>query len=461
MSRLDESAIPLSIDLYELTMGASYYALGMNGKATFSLFVRSLPPNRSFLVVAGVEDALRRLEDLSFDDEALEYISTLPQVRPDFIEYLRTFRFEGDVWAVPEGSIVFPNEPVLEITAPIIHGQIAEPVVMNALHYPTLVASKAARCVLAARGKPLFDFGLRRAPEIDGALAAARACYLAGFSGTSNVLAGKVYGIPVVGTMAHSFVESFPNERQAFEGFMSTFPHRVTLLIDTYDVTTGAQHAVEVGRKYAALGKHISAVRIDSGDLEALSRKVREILDSAGLRDIRIMASGGLDEYEIDRLLRSDAPIDSFGVGTRVVTAEDAPVLDMSYKLVQFDGSPKLKLSEGKRTIVGAKQLWRRLDPSGRYVEDMIAGRDEPPPDGDWLPLLRPVMRAGKIIESFDLERARREHAREIERLPEHLKEIRGVGEYRVTLSPRLQERQQWAVEMIAREEGLAAKPQG
>ena len=461
MSYLDENAIPLSIDLYELTMGASYHALGMDGRATFSLFVRSLPPGRSFLVVAGVEDALRRLENLRFDERALEYIATLPQVRPDFVEYLRSFRFEGDVWAVPEGSIVFPNEPVLEITAPIIHGQIAEPVVMNALHYPTLVATKAARCVLAAQGKPLFDFGLRRAPEIDGGLAAARACYLAGFSGTSNVLAGKVYGIPVVGTMAHSFVESFPNERLAFEGFVSTFPHRITLLIDTYDVLMGAQHVVEVSRKFAGAGKQISAVRIDSGDLEALSRQVRKLLDSEGLQDIKIMASGGLDEYEIDRLLRNGAPIDSFGVGTRVVTAEDAPVLDMSYKLVQFDGRPKLKLSEGKRTIVGAKQLWRRIDTTGLYAEDMISGREEPAPDdGEWLPLLRPMMKAGRITESFDLEEARRQHAREVERLPSHLRDIHSVGEYKVTLSSQLQERQRLAEEMIAQEEGLAAKPQ-
>lgn len=286
MTHEHDYTIALATDLYQLTMGASYATLGMQEIATFSLFVRKMPPNRSFLVVAGIEEALDRLQALRFDAAALAYLRTTGQIREDFLEVLAGLRFTGEVRAVPEGRVVFADEPILEVQAPIIEAQLAETVIVNAIHFPTLVATKAARCVAAAPGKTLIDFGLRRTPSIDAGLAVARATYLAGFAATSNVLAGARYGIPVAGTVAHSFIEAFPSEIDAFRAFAATFPGPVTLLIDTYDTLRGAQHAVEVARELATTGRRVRAVRIDSGDLATLSRQVRRILDEAGLTDV-------------------------------------------------------------------------------------------------------------------------------------------------------------------------------
>ncbi len=452
----DPAEIALSTDLYELTMGASYAALGMNERAVFSLFVRRLPPNRSFLVVAGVEAAIERLVSFRFDDAALTYLRATGQVRDDFLPVLAGIRFTGDVWAVPEGRVVFADEPILEVEAPLIEAQLVETLIINAIHFPTLVATKATRCVAAAPGKVLIDFGLRRTPSIDAGLAVARACYIAGFAATSNLLAGKTYGIPVAGTVAHSFIQAFASEVEAFRAFGDTFPGGVTLLIDTYDTLQGARHAVMVVRELAARGKRVVAVRIDSGDLHRLSRAVRAVLDEAGLHDVRIVASGGLDEYELAALTRAGAPIDAFGVGTRLGMSADAPVLDMAYKLVEYQGTPRLKLSEGKQTLVGRKQVWRRRGHDGRFAEDLIATRDEPPPGDGWEPLLEPVVIGGQVLSRPSLAEIRARHREEMAALPMDLTSIEEARPYPVRLSQRLTERQRRAVEEVQRREGMA-----
>jgi nicotinate phosphoribosyltransferase len=445
--------IGLSTDLYQLTMGASYLALGINGQATFSLFVRGLPEQRSFLVAAGLEDALDRLSTMSFDAEALDYLRSTGQIRPEFVDALRDFRFSADVWAVPEGRLVFADEPLLEVHGSIIETQLAETVLVNALHYATIVATKAARCVAAAPGKALVEFGLRRTASIDAGLIAARSAYLAGFVGTSNVLAGERYGIPISGTVAHSFIEIFPNELDAFRAFAATFPGDVTLLIDTYDTLRGAGHAALVAKELAEHGRRVQAVRLDSGDLVALSKEVRAILDDAGLHDVGILASGGLDERDLAELQRAGAPIDAYGIGTRLGTSADVPSIDMVYKLVQFNDRPTLKLSTGKATLVGPKQVWRRHDADGNYVEDLIACRDEPAPGVDWEPLLEPVMRDGNARSRPTLAQVCEQHRRDIERMPPSLFPLDGAMPYPVHLSEKLQALQKEATDAVRRRE--------
>lgn len=446
--------LALATDLYQLTMGASYQALGMTGVATFSLFVRKLPPNRSFLVVAGVAEALDRIHRLRFDDSAICYLRSVGQIREEFLDLLRELRFTGEVWAVPEGRVVFPDEPIIEVQAPIIEAQLVETVIVNAIHFPCLVATKAARSVAAAPGKTLIDFGLRRTPSLDAGLAVARASYLAGFDATSNVLAGERYGIPVAGTIAHSFIETFPAELEAFRAFGETFPGPVTLLIDTYDTVNGARHAARVAHELEERGKVVQAVRIDSGDLGQLSREVRQVLDEAGLGSVRIVASGGLDEYELAELTRSGAPIDSYGVGTRLGTSADAPNLDMAYKLVEYDGQPCLKLSAGKQTLVGPKQVWRRCA-GDVFVEDRITARDEPSPQEDWQPLLEPVMRNGEMLDLPSLAHIREVHRAELAALPRGLLELDGQLQYPVGLGEALAARQAAAVASVTEREDL------
>ena len=445
--------VGLSTDLYQLTMGASYLALGINGQATFSLFVRGLPAQRSYLVAAGLEDALDRLTSMTFDAAALEYLHSTGQIRPEFIDALRDFRFTGDVWAVPEGRIVFADEPLLEVQGSIIEAQLAETILVNALHYATIVASKAARCMVAAPGKSLVEFGLRRTPSIDAGMIAARSAYLAGFVGTSNVLAGERFGIPVSGTVAHSFIEIFPSEMDAFRAFADTFPGDVTLLIDTYDTVRGAQHAAQVARELAEQGRRVRAVRLDSGDLAALAKEVRAILDAAGLQDIGILASGGLDESDLADLHRAGAPIDAFGVGTRLGTSADVPSIDMVYKLVQFDDRPTLKLSTGKATLVGPKQVWRRHDAAGNFVEDLIACRDEDSPGQAWQPLLEPVMRSGKLLDRPTLDQIRGRHRDEIGRMPAGVLALEGASHFPVHLSKKLQLLQRQSTEAVRQRE--------
>lgn len=447
--------VALATDLYQLTMGASYHALEMDSPATFSLSVRKPPANRSFMVVAGIQEVLDRLRNLRFDDDALEYLRSTGQIREDFIDTLRDFRFEGDVWAVPEGNVVFPDEPVLEIQAPIMQAQLAETLVINSLHYAMAVAAKAARCRLAAPDASLIDFGLRRTPGIEAGCVAARSCYLVGFDGTSNLLAGQRYGIPVAGTVAHSFIEARPSEIDAFRVFRDTFPGPVTLLIDTYDTVRGAHHAVRVAKEIEADGNHVTAVRLDSGDLIELSREVRRILNDAGLDHVRIIASGGLDEYELEEFARESVPIDAYGVGTNIGTSADTPILDMAYKLVEYEGIGRLKLSTGKVSLVGAKQVWRHYDADGLLDRDIIAARDEDPPGREWQQLLTPVMRGGEVVHGDTLDQARERFAREQTRLPERLRVIDGRGEYDVRLSDELERRQDRAVRETREREGI------
>ena len=454
---INPSTVALATDLYQLTMGAGYHAMGKNDRAVFSLFVRVLPPTRSFLVAAGLDDALDRVRALQFDRESIDYLRSTGHIHEEFLDALTRLRFTGDIWAMPEGRAFFANEPILEVEANILEAQLVETAIINALHYPTLVATKATRCLAAAPEATMIEFGLRRTPSIDAGLAAARAAYLVGFASTSNVLAGQRYGIPIAGTMAHSFIEAFPSELEAFRAFAAVYPGPPTLLIDTYDTIAGAQHAVQVARELAAEGRRLFAVRIDSGDLDRLSRAVREILDKAGLRDVRIVASGGLDETQIAELTRSGAPIDAYGIGTRLVTSSDAPSADMAYKLVQYAGAPRLKLSDGKETLVGPKQAWRSRDTNGRFAGDVITARTEPAPGPDWEPLLVPVMQNGEILTRATLAEGRTRHRAEMASLPPALLDPLGQASYPVALSTRLEEQQQNAVAAARQLEGLIA----
>lgn len=428
----------LFTDLYELTMAASYFREAMNAEATFSLFVRKLPPQRSFLVAAGLEDALGYLEALRFSDAALRYLRALGTFEPAFLDFLRELRFTGGVRAVAEGSVLFGDEPLLEVTAPLIEAQIVETALLNVCHLQTLLASKAARSVLAAGGRAVVDFGLRRTHGLEAGMKAARCAYIAGAAMSSNVLAGLVYGIPPTGTMAHSYVEAFPREIDAFRAFARTFPSATTLLIDTYDTLAAARKAVVVAREMEARGERLGGVRLDSGDLVALSRDVRRILDEAGLGYVRIFASGGLDEDEVARCLAAGAPIDAFGVGTRMNVSADAPYLDIAYKLVHYAGRNVLKLSEGKKTWAGPKQVHRFRDAAARFAGDRLGVEAEPAPPGAEA-LLATVMRDGRrLVPPPALAEIRARCAAQIAALPDDVRRLHDARAYPVAYSERL-----------------------
>jgi nicotinate phosphoribosyltransferase len=397
---------PLLVDLYELTMGESYLAEGLDERpATFQLFCRTLPHGFGYLIAAGIDDALDHLAGLRFEGDDLASLETSGLFSGPFLDRLGALRFSCDVRAMPEGTVFFPDEPVLEVTGPLLEAQLVETAIVNLVHFQSLIASRAARCVDAAAGRRLVEFGLRRTHGLDTGLRVARASYLAGFDATSDVLAGNEFGIPLAGTMAHSYIEAFDDETAAFEAYTRSYPVGTTLLIDTYDTVEGARRAAVVAADLAARGGRLGGVRLDSGDLNELSRRVRAVLDEAGLPDVTIFASGNLDEHSIAELVASGAPIDAFGVGTRLAVSDGATYFDLVYKLVDFDGRPVLKLSSEKATLPGSKQVWRRTD-GGFLTGDVVTLAGEAPPESAE-PLLEPAMVGGRRLGAGSLQAAR------------------------------------------------------
>ncbi len=427
----------LLTDLYQLTMLQGYFEHGMNETAAFEFFVRKLRPGRGFLIAAGLEQVLDYLEEAHFTEEELDWLGSTGRFSNGFLEWLAGWRFEGDVQAMPEGTVFFPNEPLLRVVAPLPQAQLIETRLINLLHFQTLIASKAARSVLTAPGKLLVDFGLRRAHGAEAGLLAARAAWLAGFSGTATVLACQRFGIPMFGTMAHSFVQAHDSESDSFTNFAHAQPNNVVLLIDTYDTEAAAHKVVALGRELAIEGLVIKGVRLDSGDLNELAHRVRRVLDDGGLHSTTIFASGDLDEYRLRDLLAQGAPIDGFGIGTRLDTSADVAFLDCAYKLEEYAGLPRRKRSVGKATWPGRKQVWRRYDKEGRMAGDVISVESDRQ-EGE--PLLVPVMRAGRRLPLPSLSDARAHAATSLQRLPEPLRQLHEPYEYPVQIAPALQE---------------------
>jgi nicotinate phosphoribosyltransferase len=433
---MDSANCGLLTDLYQLNMLQAYLEHGVTGTAVFEFFVRDVPERRNFLIAAGQEPAFDYLENLRFSEDDLAWLAGSGRFSRQVIDYLRDFRFTGTVNAMPEGTVLFANEPVLQVIAPLPMGQLVESRLINLLQFQTMIASKAARMMLAAPGKVLVDFGLRRAHGAEAGVMAARASYLAGFAGTATVLAGKLYGLPLYGTMAHSFIEAWDDEAAAFEAFARARPDSLVFLIDTYDTLAAARKVVGLAPRLRAAGITIRAVRLDSGDLAALSKDVRQILDAGGLNEVTIFASGGLDEYEIARLLAAGAPIAGFGVGTSLTTSSDRPALDCAYKLQEYAGVARRKYSSGKSTWPGRKQVWRRLGADGRIAGDVISLADDRQ-EGE--PLLVPAMREGRRIgPAQTLAQGRERVARELERLPQGLRGLDRAEPYPVAVGDAL-----------------------
>lgn len=427
---VDDASASLLTDLYELTMAAGYVEAGIaEGEAAFELFVRRLPPQRRFLVACGIEQAVAYLTSLRFDDDAIAYLRTLGLFGEPVLDRLRELRFTGDVHAVAEGEVVFGGEPILRVTAPLIEAQLVETFLLATIGFQTMVASKAARVSIAAAGRPFADFSARRDHGADAALKAARAAYVGGASSTSNVLAGREYGIPLSGTMAHAYVMAFADEREAFRRFAASFPDRAVLLIDTYDTVRGAERAVEVAKE----GSRVAAVRLDSGDVDQLSRRVRQVLDDGGLGEVQIVVSGDLDEHRVLELVEAGAPVDAFGVGTRMGTSDDAPSLGVVYKLVADPSGARMKRSEGKVTIPGCKQVHRLAD------HDLLALHDEPAPPGS-RPLLHAWVDGGVRVRAPEpLAAARDRAAAAVAALPADLRLLGpGSGAWEVRTSAAL-----------------------
>jgi len=413
-------------------MAQAYIAEHMSGTAVFETMFRRLPQGRSYVMAAGLSDVLDFLEAFQFQPEDIDYLRGLRLFTEEFLQYLSAVRFTGDVWAVPEGTVVFPNQPIVQVIAPILEAQLAETFVVNQIHLQSVIASKAARVVEAARGRMVVDFGARRAHGTDAALKVARAGYLAGIAGTSNLLAAREYGIPAFGTMAHSFIQAFDNELAAFDAFARLYPG-TTLLVDTYDTLHGVDHVIELAKRRNDFD--VAAIRLDSGDLGALSKAARAKLDAAGLKQVEIVASSGLDEYRIAALMDDGCPIDAFAVGTKLAVAQDAPALDMAYKLVEYDGIGRTKFSSGKVIYPGRKQVVRRLD-HGVFAGDTIGQPDEQL-DGE--PLLMPVMKNGRRLLQHDpgLPASRSWARQQIDRLPPQLRSLEAIGwSYPVDISP-------------------------
>jgi nicotinate phosphoribosyltransferase len=424
----------LFTDLYEVTMAQAYMAERMSGTAVFETLFRKLPQGRSYVMAAGLSDVLDFLEAFQFQQEDIDYLRGLRLFTEEFLQSLSAVRFTGEVWAVPEGTAVFPNEPIVQVIAPILEGQLVETFVVNQIHLQSVIASKAARVVEAARGRMVVDFGARRAHGTDAALKVARAGYLAGIAGTSNLLAAREYGIPAFGTMAHSFIQAFDIELDAFDAFARLYPG-TTLLVDTYDTLHGVDHVIELAKRRNDFD--VAAIRLDSGDLGALSKAARAKLDAAGLNQVEIVASSGLDEYRIAALMDDDCPIDAFAVGTKLAVAQDAPSLDMAYKLVEYDGAGRTKFSSGKVIYPGRKQVVRRLD-HGVFAGDTIGKPDEHLA-GE--PLLVPVMKNGRRLPQHDpgLQASRNWARQQLDLLPPQLRSLKATGwSYPVDVSPEI-----------------------
>lgn len=427
-------------DLYELTMCASYFDNKRNGLATFDLFIRKLPPNRSYFVFAGLEQVLLFLKNIKFNQEQVSYLRK-HGFKEDFLNYLMSFKFSGEVWSVPEGTIVFPNETLIRVTAPIIEAQLIESFLLNTVNVQIMIATKASRVINAAQGRPVIEFGLRRTHGTDAGMKAARCSYIAGCNGTSNVLGGMKYGIPIFGTMAHSFVMFFDKEIEAFRAFAKTFPKTSTFLIDTFDDIKGAEKAAIVAKELERKGCKLSSVRIDSGNLVEISKKIRALLDEKGLNHIKIFASGDLDEYKVEELLSKGAKIDAFGVGTRMSTSEDRPHVDVIYKLCEKMNKrgkfmPTMKLSKGKITLPGRKQVYRVKNSTGNFVKDIIALGNEKV-GGE--PLLVKVMEKGETVYDLPtLEAIRGKALENLSKLPRKYTRLKSAPRYPVELSPRL-----------------------
>lgn len=441
--KIDIASSPLLTDLYQLTMLQAYLDNRMEDTAVFEFYIRKLPARRNFLVAAGLESALEFLSSMKFSAEDLEYVASTGRFKKNVLDYLENFRFSGQVDALPEGTVFFPGEPVMRVTAPLPAAQLVESRIINILQLHIMIASKAARCRLAAgEATLLVDFGLRRAHGSEAGMAAARSSYICGFAGSSTVAAEQLYGIPAYGTMAHSFVEAHSGEEDAFMDFARSNPGNVTLLIDTYDSLGGARKTVTAAVKLAAEGIKVRAVRLDSGDLLELSRKVRRILDDGGFPGIGIFVSGDMDEYSIRDLLSAGAPINGFGVGTKMDTSADAPYLECAYKLMEYAGTPRFKKSQGKATVPGRKQVFRSVE-GGLFRGDVI-GLDHEERAGERL--LREYMRDGKIIEKLpSLKDIAQRAAQQMHSLPEGLKSLEAAAPYPVSLSAAVVELQRRA----------------
>jgi nicotinate phosphoribosyltransferase len=440
----------LFADYYEFTMLRAYFELNMTERATFSLFVRKLPPQRNFLVACGLADLFDNIESLRFGDEEIRFLRSLGDFPEPFLDWLRDFRFTGDIFAMREGTPFFHDEPILEVTAPIAEAQFLETLVLNQIGVQTIFASKAARIVIAARGRPVSDFGARRAQGFDAATKGARAFFIAGVTSTSNVAGGLAYGIPLSGTMAHSFIEAHTSEGAAFADFVNVFPG-ATLLVDTYDTITGVKKAITLA-KTRGKSFHLSAIRLDSGDLDELSRAARKLLDEAGFSHVHIVASGGLDETIIDSLTARGAPVDMFGVGTEMATSADAPALDIVYKLTDYNGIPKMKLSAGKHSLPGRKQVFRQSE-GGVAIRDIVTLRDEIQPGEQ---LLRPVVLGGRrLAGESSLLTDIRDYARDaVAALPTDIRNLSAPAKpYPVAISAKLARLEQETREQIKRRE--------
>lgn len=425
----------LLTDWYQLSMLDAYYRFGMEQTAVFEFFVRQLPERRSFLIAAGLEQVLDYLQNVRFSPEEIDWLASTKHLSASCLERLASFRFTGRVFAVPEGTVFFASEPILRVEAPLPEAQLVESRIVSLLHYQTLVGSKAARCRLAAPKAELIEFGMRRAHGAEAAILASRASYIAGIDATATVEASYRYGIPLAGTMAHSFVQAHELESQAFQNFARCHPENIVLLIDTYDVLRGAEKVVDVAHRLRSEGMHVQGVRIDSGDLTQSARAVRDVLDRGGCRDIQIFVSGSLDEYAIETMIAANAPIDAFCLGTRLAVSEDAPSLDCVYKLQQYAGRPVRKLSQWKETWPGPRQVYRQYDSSGYLGIDVLACENEVI---DGQPLLHEVMTDGRrLCCAPPLKEVRVYCAEQLARLPPAYRTLEHVLQSPVKVSHR------------------------